>query len=74
VEHADLVVAMDGDWMAVEKLYRAQKGGPDARKILPRRGNGDHTHAGGMRRANAGGGILEGQALGRRHAQPPGGQ
>lgn len=34
-EHADYVVAMDGDWMAVEQLYRAQKGRPEARKILP---------------------------------------
>ena len=34
-EHADSVVAMDGDWMAVEQLYQAQKGRPDARRILP---------------------------------------
>jgi hypothetical protein len=34
-EHAHCVVAMDGDWMAVEQLYRAQQGRPDARKILP---------------------------------------
>jgi hypothetical protein len=33
--HADSVVAMDGDWMAIEQLYRAQKSRPDARKILP---------------------------------------
>jgi len=34
-EHAQSVVAMDGDWMAVEQLYQAQQGRPDARKILP---------------------------------------
>lgn len=34
-EHAQSVVAMDGDWMAVEQLYQAQRGQPDARKILP---------------------------------------
>ena len=34
-EHAHSVVAMDGDWMAVEQLYQAQQGRPDARKILP---------------------------------------
>jgi hypothetical protein len=33
-EHADSVVAMDGDWMAVESLYRAQQSRPDRRKIL----------------------------------------
>ena len=34
-EHADQVVAMDGDWMAIEHLYQAQKGRPDCHKILP---------------------------------------
>lgn len=34
-EHADTVVAMDGDRMAVESLYRGQQGRPDARNILP---------------------------------------
>jgi len=33
--HADSVVSMDGDWMAIEQLYRAQKLRPDAKKILP---------------------------------------
>ena len=31
-EHADSVVAMDGDWMAVESLYRAQQSRPDRAK------------------------------------------
>lgn len=34
-EHADYVVAMDGDRMAVDRLYATQKGRPDARSILP---------------------------------------
>jgi hypothetical protein len=34
-EHADYVVAMDGDRMAIEQLFAAQKGRPDGRKILP---------------------------------------
>jgi hypothetical protein len=34
-EHADYVVAMDGDWMAIEQLYQAQKERPDRRSILP---------------------------------------
>jgi len=34
-EHADYVVAMDGDRMAIDNLYGSQKGRPDARKILP---------------------------------------
>ncbi|MCV0396422.1 MAG: class I SAM-dependent methyltransferase [Rhizobiaceae bacterium] len=34
-EHADHVVAMDGDWMAIEALYQAQKERPDAGLILP---------------------------------------
>jgi SAM-dependent methyltransferase len=34
-EHADYVVAMDGDWMAVEHLYQSQKGRPDGGSILP---------------------------------------
>ena len=34
-EHADHVVAMDGDWMAVERLYQGQQGRADRHKILP---------------------------------------
>lgn len=34
-EHADTVVAMDGDWMAVEHLYRTQQSRADRKKILP---------------------------------------
>jgi hypothetical protein len=34
-EHADYVVAMDGDWMAVEALYQSQKASTDHGKILP---------------------------------------
>ncbi len=34
-EHADQVVSMDGDWMAIEHLYQAQKNRDDRRKILP---------------------------------------
>jgi hypothetical protein len=34
-EHADTVVAMDGDWMAIERLYQTQRDRPDAEKILP---------------------------------------
>jgi hypothetical protein len=34
-EHADYVVAMDGDWMAVEHLYQSQKGHAGAGSILP---------------------------------------
>jgi hypothetical protein len=34
-EHADYVVSMDGDRMAIEHLFETQKGRPDARKILP---------------------------------------
>lgn len=33
-ENADLVVAMDGDWMAIERLYQEQKARTDVRKIL----------------------------------------
>lgn len=33
--HADIVVAMDGDAGAVERLYQEQKQRPDSRKILP---------------------------------------
>ena len=33
-EHADAVVAMDGDWMAIERLYRQQKA-EAGRSILP---------------------------------------
>jgi hypothetical protein len=34
-EHSDTVVAMDGDWMAIEQLYQAQKDRPDRTSILP---------------------------------------
>jgi hypothetical protein len=34
-EHAEYVVAMDGDRMAVDHLYRTQRGREDSRKILP---------------------------------------
>jgi hypothetical protein len=34
-EHADYVVAMDGDWMAVEDLYQGQEARADSHKILP---------------------------------------
>jgi hypothetical protein len=34
-EHADTVVAMDGDWMAVEHLYRTQQTRADRQKVLP---------------------------------------
>jgi hypothetical protein len=34
-ERADHVVSMDGDWMAIETLYQAQKGQPDGDRILP---------------------------------------
>jgi SAM-dependent methyltransferase len=34
-EHADYVVAMDGDWMAVEHLYQSQKERSDSGSILP---------------------------------------
>ncbi len=34
-EHADHVVSMDGDWMAIEHLYQTQKTRPDRGKILP---------------------------------------
>lgn len=34
-EHANYVVAMDGDRMAVEELYRTQKDRRDGRRILP---------------------------------------
>lgn len=34
-EHADYVVAMDGDWMAIESLFRAQADRPDRKRILP---------------------------------------
>ena len=34
-KHADYVVAMDGDWMAIEHLYQAQKTRPDCRQVLP---------------------------------------
>jgi hypothetical protein len=34
-EHADYVVAMDGDWLAVEKLYQSQKDRAGGGSILP---------------------------------------
>jgi hypothetical protein len=34
-EHADCVIAMDGDWMAVEQLYLSRKGDPEKGTILP---------------------------------------
>lgn len=34
-EHSDYVVAMDGDWMAIEHLYRREKGADRAKNILP---------------------------------------
>jgi hypothetical protein len=34
-EHADYVVAMDGDWMALEHLYHEQRERPDRGAILP---------------------------------------
>ena len=34
-EHSDYVVAMDGDPMAVQHLFEAQKDHPDRRRILP---------------------------------------
>jgi SAM-dependent methyltransferase len=34
-EHADYVVAMDSDWMAVEHLYQSQKEHSDGGSILP---------------------------------------
>jgi hypothetical protein len=34
-EHADSVVAMDGDWMAIEHFYRRERAGAGSRTILP---------------------------------------
>lgn len=34
-EHADHVVAMDGDWMAIEHFYRREKAGTASKSILP---------------------------------------
>lgn len=34
-EHADYVVAMDGDWKAIENLYQREKAGDASRSILP---------------------------------------
>ncbi|WP_159585452.1 methyltransferase [Chelativorans xinjiangense] len=34
-EHADYVVAMDGDWMAIEHFYRREKAGAASKSILP---------------------------------------
>lgn len=34
-EHADYVVAMDGDWMAIEHLYQREKAGRGSKSILP---------------------------------------
>jgi hypothetical protein len=33
--HADYVVAMDADWMAIERLYRRERAGAASRRILP---------------------------------------
>jgi SAM-dependent methyltransferase len=33
--HADYVVAMDADWMAIEHLYRRERAGSASRKLLP---------------------------------------
>lgn len=33
--HADYVVSMDADWMAIEHLYRRERAGQASRKILP---------------------------------------
>lgn len=34
-EHADTVVAMDGDWMAIEHFYQREKAGAASKTILP---------------------------------------
>jgi hypothetical protein len=34
-EHADQVVAMDGDWMAIEHFYQREKAGNASKSILP---------------------------------------
>lgn len=34
-EHAEYVVAMDGDWMAIENFYRREKAGTASKSILP---------------------------------------
>ena len=34
-ENADYVIAMDGDWKAVENLYQREKAGDASRSILP---------------------------------------
>ncbi|MGF1622951.1 MAG: hypothetical protein ACFCUR_20365 [Rhodomicrobiaceae bacterium] len=34
-EHADHVVAMDGDWMAIEHFYQREKSGNGSKTILP---------------------------------------
>lgn len=34
-EHADYVVAMDGDWMAIEHFYQREKAGNGSKSILP---------------------------------------
>lgn len=34
-EHADQVVAMDGDWMAIEHFYQREKAGDASKTILP---------------------------------------
>jgi hypothetical protein len=34
-EHADHVVAMDGDWMAIEHFYQREKSGNGSKSILP---------------------------------------
>lgn len=34
-DHADRIVSMDGDWMAIERLYQSEKAGAKSEKILP---------------------------------------
>jgi hypothetical protein len=34
-DHAEYVVSMDADWMAIEHLYRRERDGAGSRKILP---------------------------------------
>ncbi|MCB1371304.1 MAG: class I SAM-dependent methyltransferase [Rhodobacteraceae bacterium] len=34
-EHAEQVVSMDADWMAIEHLYQREKAGAGSRKLLP---------------------------------------
>src|SRR5690606_12614439 len=34
-DHADYVIAMDGDWMAIEQLYQSEKARAASKSILP---------------------------------------